>query len=184
MVAFAKPAIVAALITAGGVWIGVAPDAHDSAPRQAMHMQARPRLDATSDAQARQMRGAVNALARQTGAGARCNPNEPSARYRPCVVPALRHAGIGGRMGATVLNVVIGRVPFGACREYLLGLRPALEGAGQDARWLLPQLYEAGRRRAQHEVSTQIELIVRMLHHAATAASADVCSPGADAPAL
>ena len=43
MVAFAKPAIVAALITAGGVWIGVAPDAHDSAPRQAMHMQARPR---------------------------------------------------------------------------------------------------------------------------------------------
>jgi hypothetical protein len=130
------------------------------------------------------MRDAVMTLAGQAAVGLRCDPNAPWVRYRPCVVPALRHLGIGGRMGSTVLNVVIRSVPFGACRGYLLGLQGAMEGAGEDARWLLPQLYEPGRVRAQHEITSQLRLIGAMLRHAATVAPADVCSVGADGPAL
>jgi hypothetical protein len=85
-------------------------------------------------------------------------------------------------MGANVLTVVISGVPFGACRGYLLGLQSAMEGAGEDARWLLPQVYRPDRRRAQHKVATQVVLVVRMLRRAATAARADVCSVAANGP--
>jgi hypothetical protein len=186
MPVFVKPIFVAALIAAVGVWVGVSPSGQGatSPAAQPAPAEPHPQLDATSDAEARQMRAAVMTLARQAAVGLRCDPNAPSAQYRPCVVPALRHLGIGGRMGANVLNVVIAHVPVGNCRGYLLGLQGAMEGAGEDARWLLPQLYERGRRRAQHEISSQIHLIAAMLRHAATAAPAYVCSVGADGPAL
>src|SRR5437588_9424641 len=128
MAPFAKPTIVAAVITALGVWLGVSPSAHDQTPKAAP-AHVRPQIDATSNAEALRMRAAVKTLARQTAAGARCDPGQRSARYTACVVPALRHAGIGGRMGATVLNVVIAGVPYGLCREYLIGLQAAMEGA-------------------------------------------------------
>lgn len=182
MTPFAKAALVAAAIASLGVWMGVSPaPRHDTHTATSAH--ARPRIDATSDAEARQMRGAVTTLARQAAGGARCDPNDPPAQYAPCVIPALRHLRIGGQMGTNVLNVVIADVPFVSCRGYLLGLQSAMQGAGEDARWLLPQLYGPDRRRAQHEVATQIALVVRMLRHAATAAPADVCSVAANGPA-
>ena len=71
-------------------------------------------------------------------------------------------------MSANVLTVVINRVPYGPCRGYLLGLQSATEGAGEDARWLLPQVYGPDRRHAQHEVAIQVVLVVRMLRRGAS----------------
>ena len=187
MTPFSRPALVGAAIASLGIWTGVwmvgspAPR-HDAHTATSAH--ARPRIDATSDAEARQMRGVVNTLAGQAATGARCDPNDPPAQYAPCVIPALRQLGIGGRMGANVLTVVAAGVPFGACRGYLLGLQSAMQGAGDDARWLLPRVYGPDRQRAQHEVAIQVVLIVRMLRHAAGAAPADVCSIVATGPAV
>src|SRR5947207_2613120 len=62
MVAFAKPAIVAALITAGGVWIGVAPDAQDRAPLKALHTPADHHTKARTHAPARRTGGSCRLL--------------------------------------------------------------------------------------------------------------------------
>jgi hypothetical protein len=178
---FAKPAL--AVVVAASVAVGFKLENHSSPTAVMAHHVVAPRLDATTDAEARQMRRATITLARQTAAGARCRPGDPLPKYVACTVPALRHAGIGGQMAATALNVVIAGVPTGACRGYLLGLQAASEGAGQNARWLQAQLYGPDRRRRQHEVRTQIALTARTLRHAATAAPADVCSADARGPA-
>src|SRR5262245_26710709 len=99
-----------------------------------------PRLDATSDAEARQMRRALIILAGQTAVGAQCDPGDRPNRFAPCAVPALRHAGIGGPMAVNVLNAVIAGIPFGRCRGYLLGLQAAARAAGEQAHWLLPSI--------------------------------------------
>ena len=134
-----------------------------------------PRLDATSDAEARQMRRALIILAGQTAAGARCDPGDRPDRFASCAVPALRRVGMGGPMAVNVLNAVIAGIPFGRCRGYLLGLQAAAQAAGEQAHWLLPNIYGPGHRRAQHEVSAQLAQITRILRGAPAAAPADVC---------
>jgi hypothetical protein len=176
-----KPVLVAAAAAALANWLGVPTDAHRAT--SSTLTAKRTHLDATSDAEARQMRRATHLLAREVAAAAHCNPAVTPARYQPCVLPALRHAGIGGPTGARLLNVVIESVPFGRCRGYLLGLQAALDGAGEDARYLLPKLYEPGRPHAQHEIAGQLALIAHTLRHAGRSAAADVCSPGAAMPA-
>lgn len=180
---FVKPAVIASLLAAAGVGLTVAPITHDATRAAPAPVSAHPHLDATSDAQARQMRRALMNLAAQAAPGARCHPNEPPARYAPCVVPSLRHAGMGGQMAANVLNATIAGVPFGPCRAYLLGLQAAAQAAGDQARWLLPHMYGPDRRRAQGEVDKQLGQITHMLHRAARAAPANVCSVAADSPA-
>lgn len=180
---FAKPALAA--LVAVGVAVGFKLEGHASPPAAPARPVPIPgtRVDATFDAEARQMRRVTMTLARQLAAAPRCDPGDPPARYAACVVPGLRHVGIGGRMAATVLNVVITGVPMGPCRGYLLGLQAADEGAGENARWLLPRLYGPDRRRTQYEVATQIALTARLLRHAATAAPANACASTSDGPA-
>jgi hypothetical protein len=177
-----KLALIAVALAVAGVGVSLSPATHDASPAAPAHAATAPRLDAASDAQARQMRRVLLNLAGQTGPGARCHPNEPSARYASCVVPSLRHAGMGGQMAANVLNPVIAGVPFGPCKTYLLGLQAAAQAAGDQARWLLPNMYGPDRRRAQHEVATQLAQITHMLRRAAHAAPADVCSVTAVSP--
>jgi hypothetical protein len=179
---FAKPALAALL--ALGVVLGFKLEGGPPPSASARHIVTRgPRIDATSDAEARQMRRATITLARQTAAVARCHPGDSPRRYVACVIPAVRHAGTGGHMAATALNVVIAAVPTGSCRGYLLDLQAANESAGENARWLLPHLYGPDRRHTQHEVARQIALTARMLQHAATAAPANACAPASDGPA-
>jgi hypothetical protein len=165
------------------VGLAVAPATHDAAPATPAYAALGARLDATSDVQARQLRRALVNLADETGPGARCDPSYPPARYAACVAPSLRRAGMGGQMAARVLNAAIVGVPIGPCKAYLLGLQAAAQAAGDQARWLLPTLYGPDRRRAQHEVATQVAQITRMLRRASGAAPAKVCSVTADSPA-
>ena len=137
---------------------------------------AAPRLDATSDAQARQMRRAMTILAGQAAAGVRCDAANRPGRYVPCVAPALRQAGMGGQLAVNVLNVVLAAVPSGPCKGYLLGLQAAAQAAGEQARWLLPTLYGPDHRAAQREVSHQLAQMAHMLRRSASAAPTDVCS--------
>jgi hypothetical protein len=80
-----------------------------------------------------------------------------------------------------LVRVVMADVPAGRCRDYLFGLQAANDGASDEGRWLLPKVYERGTQR--REITTQLALAGHMLLHAALAAPADVCSPGADGPA-
>jgi hypothetical protein len=180
---FIKPAVVACMVAAAGVGLCVPAATRDATPATPMLAATSPRLDATSDVQARQMRRALIDLAAQTGPGALCHPSDPPARYASCAAPSLRRAGMGGQMAARVLNAAIAGVPFGPCKTYLLGLQAAAQAAGDQARWLLPSLYGPDRRRAQHEVATQLAQITHMLRRAAHAAAADVCSMTSGKPA-
>jgi hypothetical protein len=180
---FVKPAAIVCVLAAAGVGLFVPPATHDATRAAPMHATTLPRLDATSDVQARRMRRALISLANQTGPGARCRPNDPPRRYASCVVTSLQHAGMGGQMAARVLNAAIAGVPFGPCKTYLLGLQAAAQAAGDQARWLLPNMYGPDRRRAQHEVATQLAQITHMLRGAARAAPADVCSVTGASPA-
>jgi hypothetical protein len=180
---FVKPAVIASVLAAAGIGLYAPPATHDAAHGTPIQAPARPQLGDTSDVQARQMRRALLNLAHQTGSGARCPPNEPRRRYVACAVPSLRRAGMGGQMAARVLNAAITGVPFGPCKTYLLGLQAAAQAAGEQARWLLPNMYGPDRRRAQHEVATQLAQITHMLQRAARAAPAGVCSATAGGPA-
>jgi hypothetical protein len=178
--------LVTAIAVALGMWLGVSPEARDHgstlpAPVAAGGPAA---LNATSDAEARQMRHVTLLLAREAAAGAGCEPSEPPARYAACAVPALRHLGIGGRTAATVLNPVIAGVPFGRCKGYLLGLQAGADSAGDQARWLLPQLYSGDRKAPQRQVAGQISLAAKMLRRVVHAAPAGVCAPVLDGPAV
>jgi hypothetical protein len=177
---FLKPAAMACVLAVG---LCIPPATHEPTPGTPIKATTLPRIDATSDAQARQMRQAVIDLSRQTGPGARCRASDPPGRYASCAVPSLRRAGIGGQMVARVLNPAIAGVPFGPCKAYLLGLQAAAQAAGDQARWLLPNLYGPDRWRAQREVATQLAQITHMLRRAARAAPADVCSVVASGPA-
>jgi hypothetical protein len=180
---FVKPAVLASVVAVAGVGLSIAPVTRTATPVTPMNPVSRPHLGASSDAQARQMRRALMNLSNQTGSGARCSPQDPPARYALCAVPSLRHAGMGGQMAANVLRAAIAGVPIGPCRTYLFGLQAAAQAAGDQARWLLPNLYGPDRRRAQREVATQLVQITHMLRRAARAAPADVCSMTAGRPA-
>jgi hypothetical protein len=172
------PTIAKAAVVVGAVALAVGLEPHGGAPRPerpapaVIGTPARVGLDATSDAEARQLRRVTQALGAELSAAARCATAE-------CAAPALRHAGIGGRTNAMLVGVVIAGVPGGQCRDYLFGLQMANAAADDDAHWLLPRLYEHGSRR---EVFTQLGLAGHMLRHAALAASVAVCSPSADGP--
>ena len=133
-------------------------------------------LDATSESEALVMRRATRHLAEDLSAAARCDVGRSSA----CVLPALRRAGMGGRMSAMLARGVMVRVPAGPCRDYLFGLAAANDAAGDQARWLLMQFYGGPQRR--RAVAAQVGLTARMLDRAWPAAGADVCAPGTDGP--
>jgi hypothetical protein len=178
----AAPVVVLVVL---GLAVGVAPRGDGDPPAAAPPAISRPggRIDATSDAEARQMRRATRRLGAELSARARCDPRRPPARFAACVGPALRHGGIGGRTAALLLRGVLARVPAGRCRGYLFRLQAANNAAGDQARWLLPTLYEAGRRRRQRALAGQLALAGRMLRRAARASAPGVCSPGASGPA-
>jgi hypothetical protein len=132
------------------------------------------KVDATSDAEARRLRGATQSLAAELSAAARCG----TGRFAACVAPALRHGGIGGRTTAMLAGVVMADVPLGPCRTYLFGLQAANAAAGDQARWLHPLLYGPDRRRHQHEITRQVALAGGMLRRAARA-GAGGCTPAA-----
>jgi hypothetical protein len=142
-----------------------------------------PAGSATADAQARSLRHATRLLAREMRGAARCDPALPKPRFAACVIPALRHIGIGGRTAAGFVRGVRAQVSLGSCSMYLLRLQSANGASSSNARWLLPQLYEpAGVRKRRHIVG-QIALTARMLRNAARAAPVHVCSAGGSAPA-
>jgi hypothetical protein len=166
-------------VVAGALALAVGLRPHGGAPPRAPRATIDgPRLDATSDAEARQLRGVTQSLGAELRAGARCG----GVRFAECIAPALRRAGIGGRTTAMLARGVLAGVPAGQCRKYLFGLQAANDAAGDEARWLLPQLYARGRRRRQRVIARQLALAGRMLRQAARAAPAGVCSPGVGGP--
>jgi hypothetical protein len=173
---FITSVVVAGIFVALCLGLSASPSTADHPPGPAP-AAAGPHLDATSAAEAHQMRHVLIVLAGQTAAGARCDPGERADRYGPCAAPALRRAAMGGLMAANVLDAVIAGVPSGRCRAYLLGLRAASQAAGDQAHWLLPRLYGPDHRRAQREVATQLAQITVMLRRAANAMAVDVCAP-------
>ena len=97
---------------------------------------------ATADAQARTLRHATDLLAREMRGAARCDPALAKRVFAACVMPALRHAGIGGRTTAGFVFGVRAQVSAGPCNLYLLRLQSA-NGAGSSTRAdPLPRLYE------------------------------------------
>jgi hypothetical protein len=175
----AAPTLAKAAVVAGAVALAVGLESHGGAPRpvrptpRAIGTPARVGLDAASDAEARRLRRVTRGLGAELGTAAGCTGAQ-------CMVPALRHAGIGGHTIAMLAGVVMAGVPTGPCRDYLFGLQAANDGVSDSAHWLLPKLYERGS--GQREVSQQLGLAAQMLRHAALAAPADVCSPSADGP--
>jgi hypothetical protein len=157
---------------------GLGPQDGVSRPALGAVSAAGPRVDATSDAEARQLRGATQGLAAELTAAARC-----TGRFAACVTPALRHGGIGGRTTAMLARVVMADVPVGACRTYLFGLHAANDAAGDETRWLLALLYGPDRRRHQHEIARQLALAGGMLLRAARA-GAGGCTPACRSCAL
>jgi len=93
------------------------------------------------------------------------------------VIPALRHAGIGGRTTAMLLRGVTAALPTGQCRNYLFGLQAANDASADNARWLLPLLYQAQPGHHHRHMKTQLALNARMLYRALHAAPAQTCSP-------
>ena len=165
-------AIVAAALALA---VGLRPHGGASPPAPPVATVAGPRLDATSDAEARRLRRVTEGLGAELSVAARCGTAD-------CATTALRRAGIGGRTTAMLARGAMARVPAGSCREYLFGLQVANDAAGDEARWLLPLLYEPGRRNRRRDIARQMALAGRMLHRAAGAAAADVCAPGTDGP--
>ncbi len=178
-----RPAVV---LVAVALVVGLRPDDPGSTTRSTSALTAGPRagVDATSEAEARQLRRATRRLAEELDAAARCDAREPRHRFAACVGPALRHAGMGGRTTAMLLRGVIGGVPDGRCRARLIGLQAANGAAAENAQWLLPLLYGAGPGRRRREIATQLELSARMLQRASRPADAGACSLSSDGPAI
>jgi hypothetical protein len=167
---------VAAALLALAAFAGVHLESRASVSHMPAVAQPATFLDATSDSEARVMRRATRHLAEDLSAAARCDVR----RSPTCVLPALRRAGMGGRISAMLVRGVMARVPPGPCRNYLFGLAAANDAAGDQARWLVMQFYGGPQRR--RAVAAQIALAARMLDRAWPAAAADVCAPGADGP--
>lgn len=170
----------AALVPSAGMRSG-GPTRSSAAP--ASPIVRTPAGSATADAQARSLRHATRMLAREMRGAARCDPVLPKPRFAACVIPALRHIGIGGRTAAGFVRGVRAQVSLGACSMYLLRLQSANGAGSSNARWLLPQLYEPAGVRARRHIVGQIALTARMLRSAARAAPVDVCSAAGSAPA-
>lgn len=166
----------AGVLVAIAIFAGVRLEGGDSRSSAAPPPLVRPavRLDATSDAQARIMRGAARRLAGELSVASRC----VAPGFEACAMPALRHAAMSGRTTTSLLHVVLGGVPDGNCRAYLFRLGAASTAAADQARWLLTNLQEDRRYLAR-----QIALGAQMLGRAWRAASPAVCAPVATGPA-
>jgi hypothetical protein len=158
-------------------------NAASNAPIPVSMARPSPRVDATADAEARQMRSATRRLANELSAAARCDPRQTPHRFSLCVTPALRHAGIGGRTTAMLLRGVTAALPTGRCRNYLFGLQAANDASADNARWLLPRLYEGQPGHNHRNMVAQLALNARMLHRTLRATPAETCSPARDGPA-
>jgi hypothetical protein len=170
-----KSFVVLAAIGLGiGVRLGAEPSATPPFRGTAISIDS---VGATFEPEAQRMRTVTLHLAGEVHATRGC-PHRRRA-FAACVAPALRHVGIGGRMAATVLRGIARTGPSGSCRGYLFGLEVANDAAADQARWLLPRLYEPGGVR---EIASQLALAAGMLHRAARAASPGVCSVAADGP--
>jgi hypothetical protein len=65
----------------------------------------------------------------------------------------------------------------------MLGLAAANSAAGDNARWLLINLYRYRARDRRRALIVQINLAYSMLRRASRAAAPDVCQPGSGQPA-
>jgi hypothetical protein len=139
-----------------------------------------PRIDGAADAQARRMRFATRLLANELSAASRCNTRQTPHRFSLCVIPALRHAGIGGRTSAMLLRGVTAALPTGRCRNYLFGLQAANDASADNARWLLPLLYQAQPNNHHRHMVAQLASNAHMLHRALRAARSKTCSPAGE----
>jgi hypothetical protein len=152
-------------------------NAGSNAPTPLSMARPGPRIDATADAEARQMRSATRQLANELSAAARCDAGQAPHRFSLCVIPALRHAGIGGRTTAFLLRGITAAVPTGRCRNYLFALQAANDASADNARWLYASLYQGQPGDHQRHMVAQLALNAGMLHRALRAAPADTCSP-------
>jgi hypothetical protein len=170
--------VIALAVSASAIAVGLAAGTGDSTNVPPAGALSDPplRLDDTSIAEARRMRHATALLSRELTLASHCSPHQSAAAYAECVTPALRHAGMGGRSTAMLVRALTASIPAGPCREYLLGLEAANDAAGDQARWLLPQLYGPQRRARQSEVATQLAIAASVLRKAARAAGPDKCS--------
>ena len=155
----------------------------NAAPSVASVVQPRLRVDATTDAESRQMRRATHHLARELGAAARCDARQAQRAFEACAVPALQHAGVGGRSASMILGNVTATVPSGHCLNYLAGLQAANGAAGDNARWLVAYIYRYRGLDGRRRLVRQLRLAHGMLRRAARAGALNVCEPGGGQPA-
>jgi hypothetical protein len=167
---------------AGAMVLGLAggDDARRGAPAQAA---AAPGLGPGSVAQVRGLREASARLAAELRRSARCDPRVPRAAYHRCVLPGLRHAGIGGSSTALLAGTVARDLPAGACRASLGSLAGASSETGGIARDLLAHLYyRDGGTQAQMAVA--LAGLARMLTGAVHRTDPTACALAARGPAL
>jgi hypothetical protein len=170
-------------LVAVGLLVVFLSESDEPVPAKTRLVQPRLRVDATSDAESRQMRRATLHLARELGAAARCDVGRPAREVEECVSPALQHVGVGGRGASIILGNVAATIPAGRCLGYMLGLAAANSAAGDNARWLLINLYRYRPRDRRRDLAVQLNLAYSMLRRASRAAATDVCQPGSGQPA-
>jgi hypothetical protein len=74
-------------------------------------------------------------------------------------------------------------IPAGRCLAYMLGLAAANSAAGDNARWLLINLYRYRPRDRRRALVGQLHLAYSMMRRASRAAAPNVCEPGSGQPA-
>jgi len=124
------------------------------------------------------MRNVTAGLRDELQAAAGCHIR--SAAYEPCVLPALRHAVMGGRTAALVLRTVIETTADPRCRAYLLELGAANAAASDQAEWTIQQLYDRSRHDRRDRTAKQVQITAAMLTRAAAPSASDACSPARD----
>ena len=171
-------------LVAVGLLVVFLSEGEDTVPARTRLVQPRLRVDATSNAVARQMRRATLHLAAELREAARCDATQAAREVEAWVSPALQHTGVGGRGASILLSTVASAVPAGHCLIYLIGLQVANSAAGDNARWLLINLYRYRPRARRQDLLRQITLAYQMLNRASRVAAPDVCSAGAGQPAV
>jgi hypothetical protein len=83
-----------------------------------------------------------------------------------------------------ILGNVTATIPAGRCLSYLAGLQAANGAAGDNARWLVANLYSYRGRSGRRRLAVQLRLAHAMLRRAARAGAPDICSPAGGQPAI
>jgi hypothetical protein len=125
--------------------------------------------------QARRMRGVTARLRDELVVAAACQTR--SAAYERCVLPALRHAVMGGRTAALVLRPVIETTSDPPCRAYLLELGAANTAASEQAQWTIQQLYDRSQHDRRARAATFVRTGAAMLTRAVAPGGINACSP-------